>query len=265
LIFDTLVVGALESNCYVLADDGPEALVIDPGGDASRIIGHLDAKGLEAVSLVNTHGHADHIAGNAELRKRYPDMTIAIGRDDAKALRSPLRNMSLFIARLVKSPPADRLLDDGDVVEFGRWRFRVLATPGHTPGGICLFSEDLDPSGTPLLVPMDSESASRPDGLGVRGKGKTRRRLDPEWVSGSQRGGRGGGGPRPVLFSGDTLFADSVGRTDIPGGSWDDLIRGIRQKIFVLPDETEVYPGHGPATTVAHEKKFNPFAGEQAE
>lgn len=215
MIFDTLVVGGLESNCYVLADERPNALVIDPGGEASRIIGHLEAKGLVAALVVNTHGHADHIAANAELRKRYPDMKIAIGRDDAKALRSPVRNMSLFIARLVKSPPADRLLDDGDVVEFGPWRFRVLSTPGHTPGGICLFSEDLD--------------------------------------------------GRPVLFSGDTLFSDSVGRTDIPGGNWKNLIRGIREKILVLPDETKVYPGHGESTTVGHERRFNPFVGQEAD
>jgi glyoxylase-like metal-dependent hydrolase (beta-lactamase superfamily II) len=189
--------------------------VIDAGGDARRIIEHLEAKGLEAVLLVTTHGHADHIAANAELRKRYGSMRIAVGRGDAKALTSPARNMSLFVARLVKSPPADRLLDDGDVVEFGPWRFRVLSTPGHTPGGICLFTENLD--------------------------------------------------GRPVLFSGDTLFADSVGRTDIPGGRWDDLIRSIRERILVLPDETEVYPGHGPSTTVGHEKKFNPFVGEEAD
>ena len=256
MIFDTLVVGSLESNCYVLADSAPPcvaasqsraeqggrgalvlrsegasplrrvALVIDPGGDARRIIEHLEGKGgpqrdkarrgpLEPATVINTHGHADHIAANAELRKRWPDVKIAIGRADAKALTSPLKNMSLFVARLVKSPPADRLLDDGDVVEFGRWRFRVLATPGHTPGGISLYSDDLD--------------------------------------------------GRPVLFSGDTLFAESVGRTDIPGGDWKSLIRGIREKIFVLPDETQIYPGHGPATTVAHEKKFNPFAGEAAD
>jgi glyoxylase-like metal-dependent hydrolase (beta-lactamase superfamily II) len=215
VIFDTLVVGELESNCYVLADEGSGALVIDPGGDARRIIEHLEAKGLAAASVVNTHGHADHIAANAELRKRWPDVKIAIGRADAKALTSPLHNMSLFVARLVKSPKADRLLDDGDVVELGRGRFRVLSTPGHTPGGICLYTEDLD--------------------------------------------------GRSVLFSGDTLFADSVGRTDIPGGNRENLIRGIREKIFVLPDETDIYPGHGPATTVGHEKKFNPFAGEAAD
>jgi hydroxyacylglutathione hydrolase len=241
VIFDTLVVGELESNCYVLADDPgsakplhraeqrgtPGALVIDPGGDARRIIEHLETRNLSAASVVNTHGHADHIAANAELRKRWPDVKIAIGRADAKALTSPLHNMSLFVARLVKSPKADRLLDDGDVVELGRLRFRVLSTPGHTPGGICLYSDDWG---------------------------------DPP----TQKGALGGPG-RPVLFSGDTLFADSVGRTDIPGGNWEALIRGIREKIFVLPDETDIYPGHGPATTVGHEKKFNPFAGEAAD
>ena len=212
MVFETLPVGGLESNCYLLADEPPEAMVIDAGGDAGRIIGRLEAKGLVPALLVVTHGHADHIAANAELRKRYGDMKIAIGREDARALTSPVRNMSLFIARRVKSPPADRLLDDGDVLEFARWRFRVLHTPGHTRGGICLFTEDLD--GT------------------------------------------------PAVFAGDTLFADSVGRCDIPGGDWTRLVESIRGKIFSLPDETVIYPGHGPSTTVGYEKQHNPFVGE---
>lgn len=210
--FDILKVGDLESNCYVLSPGAPEALLIDAGGDARRIIGHLEGKALEPVLLVNTHGHVDHIAANAELREQYADMKIAIGRADAGALASPARNMSFFVGRRVKSPPADRLLDENDVVEFGPWRFRVIDTPGHTPGGICLFTEDLNGA--------------------------------------------------PALFSGDTLFAGSVGRCDIPGGDWQQLVEGIRQKLFTLPDETVVYPGHGPATTVGVEKTSNPFVGE---
>jgi glyoxylase-like metal-dependent hydrolase (beta-lactamase superfamily II) len=209
VIFETLTVGGLETNCYLLADEPPGALVIDPGGGASVIISRLESEGLEPVLIVNTHGHADHIAANAALRKRYPDAKIAVGRLDAKALTSILRNMSVFVARPVRSPRADRLLDDGDVVEFARWRFRVLHTPGHTPGGVCLFTEDLD--------------------------------------------------GRPALFAGDTLFSGGVGRCDIPGGNWDSLVESIRHRIFTLPDETVVYPGHGPSTTVAEEKRSNPF------
>jgi len=212
--FETLRVGELGTNCYVLADDSADALVIDPGGDAERVIEHLEAKGLTPTLLVNTHGHADHIAANAELRERYGDMEIAIGRDDAVMLIDHTLNMSALVGQCIKSPPADRLLDEGDVVSLGRGRLRVLHTPGHSPGGICLFTEDLD------------------------------------------------GGP--VLFGGDTIFAGSVGRCDILGGNWDQLIEAIRRKIFTLPDETVIHPGHGPSTTVGVERKANPFAGEEA-
>ena len=210
----TLTVGDLGTNCYVLSDEPPDALVIDAGADAGRIIAHLEAEKLKPVRLVVTHGHADHIAANAELRKRYDDMEIAVGRDDAGALVSAVRNMSVFVGMNVVSPPADVLLDEDDVVACGTCALQVLETPGHSPGGISLFVEDLDGA--------------------------------------------------PALFCGDTLFAGSVGRTDIAGGDWDVLLASIREKIFSLPDETVVYPGHGPATTVGREKKSNPFVGEDA-
>lgn len=210
--FEILKVGELATNCYVLADESPDALVIDAGADAASIIGHLDANGLAPTLLVSTHGHADHIGANAGLHERYGDMKIAVGRGDEGAFTSPARNMSFFVGRHITSPPADRLLDEGDVIEFGRWSFRVLHTPGHTPGGISLFVEDL--------------------------------------------------AGRPALFSGDTIFAGSVGRCDIPNASWEDLFEGIREKIFTLPDETVIYPGHGSPTTVGEEKKTNPFVGE---
>jgi len=213
--FHAMTVGGLETNCYVLAADGPDALVIDPGGDAGEVLRRLEAHELAPALLVNTHGHADHILANAALRERYPDMKIAIGREDAGCLTNALKNQSFFIGMTVTGPKADRLLDDGDVVEVGKLKFRVLATPGHTPGGICLFADDLD------------------------------------------------GGP--ALFSGDTLFAEGVGRCDIPGGDWERLVESIRTKIFTLPDDTKVFPGHGPQTSVGHEKKHNPFVGEDAE
>jgi glyoxylase-like metal-dependent hydrolase (beta-lactamase superfamily II) len=213
--FHALKVGPLETNCYVLAADGPDALVIDPGGDAGDVIERLESNGLTPVLLVNTHGHADHIVANAALRKRYPHMKIAIGRADAGCLTNAIKNQSFFIGMMVRGPKADRLLDDGDTVEAGSLKLRVLATPGHSPGGIGLFIDDL--------------------------------------------------GGKPALFCGDTLFAEGVGRCDIPGGDWDRLAESIRTKIFTLPDDTAVYPGHGPKTTVGHEKKHNPFLGEEAD
>ena len=209
MVFDTLVLGLLDANCYVISDEPPKTLVIDAAGHAPELIAHLEGKNLEPELLVTTHGHADHLAANAELATRYDEMKIAVGRDDANALTDPALNKSFLIGQEFISPPADRLLDEGDVVEFARWQFRVLHTPGHTIGSVSLFTEDFD--GT------------------------------------------------PAVFSGDVIFAGSIGRTDIEGGDYDALLDGIKSKILILPDETIIYPGHGPATTVGREKISNPF------
>ena len=165
---------------------------------------------LKIVHLVNTHGHIDHTFGNAEAREAT-GADVLIHKEDVQVLDyAPAELLfSLGLSDYTAAEP-DSFLDDGEEIVFGEHALKVIHTPGHTPGGVCLLG----------------------DGM---------------------------------LFSGDTLFADSVGRTDIPGGNWENLIRGIREKIFVLPDETDIYPGHGPATTVGHEKKFNPFAGEAAD
>ncbi len=212
---ETLKLGPLETNCYVLDAGGGRAVVIDPGADSGRVLARLDKKKLLPAVVLVTHGHADHIGGIAGLRERFPDAKIAIGRPDAPALTSPKINQSLFIGLNIKAPPADRLLDDGDTVTEGAVTLKVIATPGHTPGGVCFLAADL--------------------------------------------------GGAPALFSGDTLFRESVGRCDIAGGDWDALMASVRRKLFALPDETVVYPGHGPSTTIGHEKKHNPFADEDAE
>jgi len=208
----TLQVGDLSTNCYVVSAAPPGALVIDAAAEPGRIIAHLEAKGLVPEMVVATHGHADHIGANAELKRRYGEMEIAVGRDDAPALTSARLNMSVFVGMSITSPPADRLLSDDDVLTVAGVTFRVIALAGHSPGGIGLFVEELD---------------------GV-----------------------------PALFAGDTLFAGSVGRCDIAGGDWPALARSIRERIFTLPDDTVVYPGHGPATTVGEEKTSNPFVGD---
>ena len=214
MIFDTLKVGALGTNCYVISAAPPEALVIDAGGSADEIIAALESRKLRPTLLVSTHGHADHIVANAELKERYDDMEIAVGRRDADMITSPARNMSLFVGCAIQSPPADRMLDEDDRVEAAGLFLRVLDTPGHTPGGISLYLADLD--------------------------------------------------GRPAVFVGDTLFSGSVGRCDIPGASWDALLASIRGRLFRLPDDTVVFPGHGPPTTIGAEKASNPFVGEDA-
>ncbi|MDP6381549.1 MAG: MBL fold metallo-hydrolase, partial [Phycisphaerae bacterium] len=166
--------------------------------------------GLTPQVLVTTHGHADHIYGNGAVKEAFPEITIAVGAKDASLLTSPLKNLSPLMGKWIKSPEADRRLNDDDTVEIGQMKFRVLDTPGHTKGAISLYSDE-GPNG------------------------------------------------RPVVFPGDVLFAGGIGRTDFPGGSQKTLLESIRTKLLALPAETEVYPGHGPMTSIGEEKASNPF------
>jgi glyoxylase-like metal-dependent hydrolase (beta-lactamase superfamily II) len=205
---DHLILGAYETNCYVLRSSqaAEDCLVIDPGLDAEPLIEFLQEHRLNPVAVVLTHGHIDHIAGVAAIREQFPAVKVFIHELDAEMLTEPLTNLSAMTGMAFRTDPQDAALQEGAVIEQAGVKLLVLHTPGHTPGGICLYSQD--------------------DG---------------------------------VAFVGDTLFADSVGRTDFPGGSMSQLLNGVKEKLFTLPDETKVYPGHGPATTIAHEKAHNPF------
>ncbi len=203
-----LTLGAYETNCYILRDSETlrDCLVIDPGLDAGRLIDLLEEQGLNPVAVVLTHGHIDHIAGVAALRNTFPDTKVCIHEMDAGMLCEPHANLSTMSGMAFSTEPPDVSLKDKDVIEQAGVRLLVLHTPGHTPGGICLYCQG--------------------DG---------------------------------VAFVGDTLFAGSVGRTDFPGGSTYQLLNSVKDKLFTLPGETKVYPGHGPPTTIAHEKNYNPF------
>ena len=199
-------VGNLGTNCYIVySEKTKEAIVIDPGGDAGRILAAVKGHDLIVRHIVNTHGHADHVLANMKL-KEATEADILIHKNDAAMLTSAQLNLSMFIGGSAVCGPADRELTDGEKLTVGDMTFQVIHTPGHTPGGISLY--------------CDSDN---------------------------------------VLFSGDTLFAESIGRTDFPGGSHRQLIESIRNKLMVLDDSVKVYPGHGPETTIGWERRMNPF------
>ncbi|MEM2182865.1 MAG: MBL fold metallo-hydrolase [Candidatus Bathyarchaeia archaeon] len=205
----SISVGYLLTNCYIIAcERTKEALVIDPGlsaNEAERLFREIMKYSLQVKYIVNTHGHMDHISGNALVKERT-GATIMIHEYDADMLINPMENLSGIMGLSVISPPPDLTLKDEDKIRVGNLEIDVLHTPGHTPGSISLY---------------------------CRSEG--------------------------VVFTGDTLFAGAVGRTDFPGSSHRMLIESIREKLLILPDETIAYPGHGEATTIGRERRWNPF------
>lgn len=142
-----LSVGPLETCCYIVSDgESPEAMAVDPGGNEDQIAAELDTAGLRPVLIVNTHGHLDHIAGNVELKERFPDARIIIHAADEECLEKPSKNLSLLMGVAFKSPPADRVVKEGDRVEVGAAAFGVIHLPGHTPGGMGLVSQNESPT-----------------------------------------------------------------------------------------------------------------------
>ncbi len=206
MIQKALLVGLLEVNCYILGDEETkEAVVIDPGGDEDEILEALKHHGLTLQTIIDTHGHFDHVDANQPL-KDATGAAIAIHELDAPMLAKPSAEAMFFTGNRLRLSAADILLKEGDIISFGNYRLKVLHTPGHTPGGISLVME-----------------------------GNT------------------------LVYVGDLLFQGSIGRTDFPGGSYEDLINAVKTKIFPLGDNYTVFPGHGPVTTVGQERKYNPF------
>jgi glyoxylase-like metal-dependent hydrolase (beta-lactamase superfamily II) len=209
MIIRALPVGPLQANCYIVGcETKREAVVIDPGGDADRILMALAKEKLKVVAIVDTHGHFDHVGGNRAL-KEATGAPLMIHRLDLPMLAHAAASAASWGLKADNSSQPDRLLEEGDTIACGEITLKVLHTPGHTPGGISLY--------TPGAV-----------------------------------------------FVGDTLFADSIGRTDFPGGNFETLIEAIRSKLFALPPDTVVYAGHMQTTTIGREKQYNPFCGDNA-
>ncbi|HTG82447.1 MAG TPA: MBL fold metallo-hydrolase [Geobacteraceae bacterium] len=206
MIFEIIVVGPLEVNCFLLGcETTREGVIVDPGSDPEKILAAVEKQGLTIRQVINTHGHFDHVGGNSRVLSATGASLLVHG-GDVPFLSRAVDTAAMYGLVTENSPPPGRLLEDGMLLTFGEYGMRVLHTPGHTPGGCCLYLES---------------------------EGK--------------------------VITGDTLFADGVGRTDFPGSSHEALIEGIRSKLFTLPESTVVYPGHGPATTIGHEKRYNPY------
>lgn len=187
LIIKKIVLGSLSTNCYILScENSGNTFIIDPEENPKPIIDYIFRNEFVPKGIILTHGHPDHLKGVKTLKGEL-GIWLAMHTDDVP------------MAKLMRINTIDKILKDGDILNLGRPQFKVIHTPGHSPGSICLYGEG-------------------------------------------------------VLFSGDTLFNSGVGRTDLPGGSSQALEESLINKIFTLPDETIVYPGHGPETTIAREK-----------
>jgi len=200
LFIKKIIVGPLESNCYLFGDEATkEIFVIDPGGDYREIKSVIDKNGMKPKAVINTHGHGDHIGANKEF-----GIPVWIHRLDADFLMDPSKNLSGAFGFLLKTKTASRLVEDGDILNIGKYSLEVIHTPGHTPGSICLKAES-------------------------------------------------------VIFTGDTLFCEGIGRTDFAYGSEEDIMDSIKEKLFTLKDSYVIYPGHGPSSTIGNEKTNNPY------
>jgi hydroxyacylglutathione hydrolase len=206
MILETFPVGPLQCNCTILADENTrEAIVVDPGDEISRIHRRLQSQGLTLKQILITHAHIDHIGGALKL-KSLTGAPIFLNEHDLPLLQIMAEQAAWVGVPTPETAPPDEALTDGRLVGIGNYPARVIHTPGHTQGSICLHFE-----------------------------------------------------PLKMVLAGDTLFAGSIGRTDLPGGNYDQILDSIQTRLLTLADDTKVVPGHGPATSIGYERKANPF------
>jgi hydroxyacylglutathione hydrolase len=210
MIIERRAVEPFFKNGFVLGcEETREGVIVDPGDEAGALLAAAAQHQLTIVHILLTHAHLDHITGVAAA-KRAVNAPVWLHRDDNFLYERVVEQGQMFGFRVERQPPVDRFYEGEGPLEFGRYEVRVLHTPGHCPGGVC------------LAVTKQGESAA-------------------------------------TLFVGDTLFAGSIGRTDLPGGDMATLLRSIREVLFQFPDDTVVWSGHGEQTTIGREKRTNPF------
>ncbi len=200
-----LILGMVRTNCYIVyTKDTKKAVIIDPAAEANKIIRTISELAVVPEAVLLTHGHFDHIIAADALRKEY-GIPICILEEEANMLEDAMQNCSsMFLTAYTTT--ADKLLRDGETLDFLNGTFKVIATPGHTSGSACYYSKE-----------------------------------------------------EGILFSGDTLFEGSIGRTDLPTAKPSKIHVSIREKLFVLPEDTLVLSGHGEETTIGEEKQHNPY------
>lgn len=205
MILEGFPTGFLQGNCFIAGCEvTKEAMIVDPGDDAAKILATLEEKGLTAKLIVLTHEHIDHI-GAVDAVRQATNAPVAMHPSAYEYTAYQSQAAMMWLGRsMPRMNEPEMWLEEGQEISVGTLKFQVLFCPGHSPGHICLYGEG-------------------------------------------------------VLFSGDVLFQLSIGRFDLPGGDGHQLFRSIRDKLFILPDDTLVLPGHGPTTTIGQEKEQNPF------